>query len=121
MKRIDQRIDQLIAGRRKADRGTDEQSAARVVSALAAKPLPRQRRSWFRSWPNALLNSDFAPAWPRLAALACVALIGCTIGFFGPGTRAFQRTGWIVAAAQSADSDVSGLVFEPEPLTGAKP
>jgi hypothetical protein len=115
------RFDEFIVRHLKAGRRAGEGSAARVVSALAAKPLPRQRHSWLRSWPNALLNSDFAPAWQRLAALACVALIGCTIGFFGPGTRAFQRTGWIVAAAQSADSDVSGLVFEPEPLTGAKP
>ena len=114
------RIDELIVRRLRADRDASEQSAARVVSALALRPLPRQRRSWSRHWPSALLNNDFAPAWPRLAALACVALVGCTVGFFGPGTRAFQRTGWIVTA-QSSDSDVSGLVFEPEPLTGAKP
>src|SRR5260221_1416169 len=120
MKRINQRIDQLIAGRLKADHDVDEVSAARIVSALVANPLPRQRHSWFRSWPSALLNNDFAPAWPRLAALACVALVGCTIGFFGPSTRAFQRSGWIVAIAQNSD-DVTGLVFEPEPLTGAKP
>lgn len=115
------RIDELIVRRSKTERNADEVSAARVVSALAAMPLPRQRHSVFRSWPSALLNSDFAPAWPRIAALACVALVGCTIGFFGPGARAFQRTGWIVAVAQNSDSDVSGLVFEPEPLTGAKP
>jgi hypothetical protein len=114
------RFDEFIARHLKASRGTDEPSAARVVSALAAKPLPRQRHSWFRNWPSALLNNDFAPAWPRLAALACVALLGCTIGFFGPSTRAFQRTGWIVAIAQNSD-DVSGFAFEPEPLTGAKP
>jgi len=114
------RFDEFIVRHLKTSRGTDEVSAARVVSALAAKPLPRQRHSWFRNWPSALLNNDFAPAWPRLAALACVALLGCTIGFFGPSTRAFQRTGWIVAIAQNSD-DVSGFAFEPEPLTGAKP
>lgn len=115
------RIDELIVRHSKTDRATDEISAARVVTALAAMKLPRQRHSIFRNWPSALLNSDFAPAWPRIAALACVALVGCSVGFFGPGTRAFQRTGWIVAVAQNSDSDVSGLVFEPEPLTGAKP
>jgi hypothetical protein len=120
MNRIDNRIDELIVRRLQADRDADERSAARVVSTLALRPLPRQRHSWFRSWPSALLNNDFAPAWPRLAALACVALVGCTVGFFGPGTRAFQRTGWIVAIAQNSD-DVGGLVFDPEPLTGAKP
>jgi hypothetical protein len=111
----------LIVRRLKADRTAGEASAARVISTLAAMKLPRQRHSIFRSWPSALLNNDFAPAWPRIAALACVALVGCTVGFFGPGARAFQRTGWIVAVAQNSDSDVSGLVFEPEPLTGAKP
>jgi hypothetical protein len=115
------RFDEFIVRHLKAGRSTSEGSAARVASALALRPLPRQRHSWFRSWPSALLNTDFAPAWPRLVALACVALIGCTIGFFGPSTRAFQRSGWIVAAAQNPDADVSGLAFEPEPLTGAKP
>lgn len=113
------RIDELIVRHSKTDRAADEISAARVVAALAAMPLPRQRHSIFRNWPSALLNNDFAPAWPRLATLACVALIGCTVGFFGPGTRAFQRTGWIIA--QNPDPDVGGLVFDPEPLTGARP
>jgi hypothetical protein len=121
MNHIDNRIDELIIRRLKAGHDADERSAARVVSALVAKPLPRQRHSWFRSWPSALFNNDFTPAWPRLAALACVALVGCTVGFFGPGTRAFQRTGWIVAVTQNSEPDVGGLVFEPEPLTGAKP
>ncbi len=114
------RFDQLIVRHLQAARRAGEQSAARVVSALKAKPLPPQRRSWSRLWPSALLNNDFAPAWPRIAALACVALIGCSIGFFGPGTRTFQQAGWAIAFAQNSD-DVSGLVFEPEPLTGARP
>jgi len=78
------RIDELIARRLQADREAGERSAARALSALAAKPLPRQRQSWSRHWPSALLNNDFAPAWPRLAALACVALLGCTVGFSVP-------------------------------------
>lgn len=115
------RFDEIMLRRLQADRAEDEGSAARVISALAANPLPPQRHSIFRHWPRALLNNDFAPAWPRLAALACVALIGGTLGFFGPGTRVVQRTGWIVAAAQNPDSDMSGPVFEAEPLTGARP
>jgi hypothetical protein len=119
MNRIDNRIDELVVRRLKAERNADERSAARALSALALRPLPRQRHSWFRGWPSALLNNDFAPAWPRLATLACVALLGCSIGFFGPGTRAFQQTGW--AVAQNTDPDVGGIAFEPEPLTGARP
>ncbi|HLL26250.1 MAG TPA: hypothetical protein VKT73_01180 [Xanthobacteraceae bacterium] len=115
------RFDQLIVRYFKTDGNRDRQPAARALAALAAEPLPEQRHSWFRRWPSALLNNDFAPAWPKIAALACVALVGCSIGFFGPGTRAFKRTGWTNAFAQNSESDVSGLVFEPEPLTGARP
>ena len=115
------RFDELISRRLRADRAGDERIAERAIAAFATRPLPEQRHSIFRHWPSALLNNDFAPAWPRLAALACVTLLGCTVGFFGPGSRALQSTGWIVAAAQSPDFDVSGPAFEPEPLTGAKP
>src|SRR5262245_51624308 len=115
------RFDEIIRRRLQADRAGDERSAERIVSMLAAKPLPEQRHSIFRHWPGVFLNNDFAPAWPRLAALASVALIGCTIGFFGPGTSVVQRTGWIVAAAQNPDFDMSGPAFESEPLTGARP
>src|SRR5262245_42722954 len=114
------RIDRILVEHLQAD-ATDEKSAARVLAALAAKPLPEQPRSWLRHWPSALLNADFAPAWPRLAALASIALVGCTVGFFGPGTGTFQRTGLVIALVQNSDPGVSGLVFEPEPLTGARP
>ena len=114
------RLDQEIARRLRAETPGERRSAARVVAALTARPLPPQRQSWFQ-WPSALLDTDFGLAWPRVAALASVALIGCTVGFFGPGTHTFQRAGWMIAFAQPSEPDVSGLVFEPEPLTGAKP
>jgi hypothetical protein len=114
------RFDQLLVRHLRTDDNA-KQMAARVSAALGEKPLPRQRHSRLSGWPSALLNSEFAPAWPRLAALAAVALVGCGIGFFGPGTPVFQRTGWSNALAQNADSDVGGVAFDPEPLTGAKP
>jgi len=114
------RLDQEIIRHLNARGGGERASAARVVGALMARPLPAQRRPWLH-WPSALLDAEFGLAWPRIAALACIALIGCTIGFFGPGAPPLQRAGWMIALAQPSDSDVSGLVFEPEPLTGAKP
>jgi hypothetical protein len=54
-------------------------NAARVTATLARRPLPPQRRRWF-SWPVELLDFEFAPAWPRVAALACVGLLGFVIG-----------------------------------------
>ncbi len=113
------RMDEMLTRQFKSGHAEDGRVAARVLASIAAKPLPSQRHSMFRSWPNALLTLDFAPAWPRIAALACVALLGCMIGLFGPGAQLFDRSGG-AAAMQVADVDAT-LAFEPEPLTGARP
>jgi hypothetical protein len=98
---------------------SDELSASRIVTALARKPLPRQRRARFGwSWPNILLDFDFAPAWPRVAALACAAALGCAIGFFGLDARVGE--GLAVASTPAVDGDLS-TVSEPEPITGVRP
>jgi hypothetical protein len=116
MKRMDEsdRLDALLA-RRAAHSPADEASAARVLARLADAPLPRQRHGW--RWPRVLLDFDFAPAWPRVAALAGAAVLGCALGFFGPAARLTEIPGW--TAAQAADSDFA--VSEPELLTGARP
>jgi len=51
-----------------------EASVARVMTRLAS-PLPRQKAPFWRL-PAVLLNWQFAPAWPRMAALgACDSLL----------------------------------------------
>jgi hypothetical protein len=94
-----------------------EPNASRVIAALSGA-LPPQRRSWW-SWPAALLDVDFAPAWPRVAALAAVAALGFAIGLAGldvpDGANATS------AAASRADAGLSVVAFEPEPLTGVRP
>jgi hypothetical protein len=72
----------------------DDAAVERVLSRLAG-PLPRQKMPLWRL-PGVLLDWQFAPAWPRVAALACCAVFG----FFG---------------------DIGSIVSEPEPLTGARP
>jgi hypothetical protein len=98
----------------------EAESAARICDAMAAGPLPPQRRgllSW--RWPTLLLDVDLAPAWPRVAALACAAGIGIAIGLFGTDASLLQgRSGAAVAAA---DIDFTGLAFDAEPLTGVTP
>lgn len=118
MKHMDEtdRLDALFARRAKARSPADQASAARVLANLANVPLPRQRHGW--RWPSVLLDFDFAPAWPRVAALAGAAVLGCAIGFFGPAARLTEGPGW--TAAQAADSDF-GAVSEPELFTGARP
>jgi hypothetical protein len=93
----------------------DEAAAARVLARLSN--LPRQKMLLWR-WPAELLNWDFAPAWPRMAALAGCAAIGFAIGIAGIDRR-FDQFDEGFAVARSAD--LGAIVFEPETLTGARP
>jgi hypothetical protein len=91
----------------------DGASAARVMAKLAG-PLPAQKRAtpWWPIWPQILLDWQFAPAWPRMAALA-----GCAALGFVVGSATLDR----FVAPTSADADLTVLAFEPEPLTGLRP
>jgi len=91
----------------------DERSAARVLSKFNG-PLPRQKQPFWRI-PAALLDWQFAPAWPRLAALAGCALIGFSIGIAGID-RSFAGP-----EAQITSRDIGAMVFGPELLTGPQP
>ena len=62
-----------------------------------------------------LLDWQFAPAWPRMAALACCAVLGFAIGITGLDR---QIDGQAVTASSA---DLSATVFEPEPFTGVRP
>ena len=88
----------------------DERIAANVLGRLNG-PLPSQDRPFWR-WPAALLDWQFAPAWPRVAALACCAMIGFAIGLAGLD-RPFEHSGDMVVASR----DIGSLVFEPDSLT----
>src|SRR5688572_17682967 len=110
----DQKLDALIARAMRHDAVESKETseaAARVLAALAAKPLPAQRR-FMRWWPLPLLDIDLAPAWPRVVGFACVAAIGMAIGLAGPDPGVFES-----AAMASATTDADLGVFEPEPLT----
>jgi hypothetical protein len=93
-----------------------EAEGARILAALAARPLPRQRNSRWR-WPAALLNVDFAPAWPRLAALAGVAALGFVLGLVGLDLA----DGSMSTVAATSDAGLSVAALEPETLTGVRP
>lgn len=93
----------------------DDASAARVLKRLAG-PLPRQKVPFWRL-PAVLLDWQFAPAWPRVAALACCAALGFGIGLAGLD-RPFDR---LDVPFTVANRDLGSIVFEPEPLTGARP
>jgi hypothetical protein len=122
---ISQRLDALIvncmerglAGPAATVKRGDSQMQ-RTLAALRG-PLPPQQRRWLTAWiPAVLLEFDFAPAWPRMAALAGVAGLGFMIGLTDlnlTGTRGPASVG------SGADSDLSMIVFDQDPLSGLRP
>jgi hypothetical protein len=105
-------LDALIAREAPAD-------ATGVLRALAARPLPPQRRRFlWRRWPSELLTLDFVPAWPRVAALAGVAALGFVIGLVDLGPMTVGANGEDPASIV-ADNDIGAVVFAPDPLPEA--
>lgn len=94
----------------------DEAAVTRVLRRLAP-PLPRQKLALWRL-PAVLLDWQFAPAWPRVAALAACAVLGFYIGIAGLD-RPFDKLDAPFAVAGRIDN--GALVFEPDPLIGARP
>lgn len=114
----DERLESLLTSalRRPAQTApADETAAARVLARLVS--LPRQRMPLWR-WPSVLLDWEFAPAWPRLAALAGCLALGFVIGLAGVDRRLDRLD---VSAAAASGADLGLIVFGPEPLTGARP
>jgi hypothetical protein len=105
------RIDDLLT-RHYARGKSDDGAGARVIAKLGVLP-PQKHRLWTRI-PGILLDWQFAPAWPRMAALACCAALGFAVGAAG-----LDRLGGPFAV--SANNDLAAAVFEPEPLTGVRP
>jgi hypothetical protein len=121
---VERRLDALLARELRAmpEQAKDDALAGRILAALEAQPLPRQRRSLLSHWwPAALLDVDLAPAWPRVAALACAGTLGVALGLFGADIGAFEQSGAAAASAATAETDVAALVFDPEPVTGVRP
>ena len=100
--------------KREAATPGEEAAAARVLRRLAGE-LPRQKHPLWRL-PTVLLDWQFAPAWPRVAALAACLMLGFGIGIAGLD-RPLDRVGGVSASG----GDLSSAVFEAEALTGARP
>ena len=108
------RIEELLS--RHFTRDTDDDAAAARVMMRLSRPLPRQKVGLLGYLPPVLLDWQFAPAWPRVAALGACAALGFFIGLAGFDARIDDASAQFTA--RSADL---GTVFEPEPLTGARP
>ena len=103
-----------------AQKEDDRASGERALAALG-RSLPPQRQPW-RLWPTALLDWDFAPAWPRVAALAACAVLGFVVGVVGPTVNSNA----IIDGSESISiamlrNDLGSAISEPEPMTGVLP
>jgi len=109
---IDDQFEKLLrhALRRKEPSQTDVE---RVLKRLAG-PLPRQKFALWRL-PTVLLDWQFAPAWPRVAALAGCALIGFSIGIAGVDRSLATPD------TQIASHDIGTMVFGPELFAETRP
>jgi hypothetical protein len=115
----DKQFDEFLEGalKRSARAEPSDQAAVERVLKRLSGPLPRQQGPFWRL-PAVLLDWQFAPAWPRVAALACCAVLGFMIGIAGLDRR-FDDSGAPFAVANRGD--LGSIVFEPESLTGARP
>jgi hypothetical protein len=107
-------LDAMLARHTQITQDNDD-AVARVTRRLAS-PLPRQKVPFWR-WPTVLLDWEFSPAWPRVAALACCAALGFFIGIAGLD-RPFDR---LDQSATPMSRDLGSVVFGPQALTGAAP
>ena len=93
------------------------EAAERIARRLESRALPPQtrRHAW---WPSALTDltfaPSFAPAWPRIAALACAAVLGISIGLSSLGARI--AVGLDLNRVASADDSTTSAnsVFDPD-------
>ena len=108
----DARLEAMLA-RFAAPDAEDERIATRIVGKLNG-PLPRQKQPFWRV-PAALLDWQFAPAWPRVAALVGCAVIGFSIGIAGVDRTLAQPD------PQIASRDIGTMVFGPELFAGIRP
>jgi hypothetical protein len=94
----------------------DEAAVERVLKRLSS-PLPRQKQPLWRL-PPVLLNWEFAPAWPRMAALACCAALGFFVGIAGLD-RPFDSPS--APPAFVGGGGIGAITFEPDAFTGGRP
>lgn len=114
----DDQFDKLIesALKRRVIEPVDESAVNRVLSRVSG-PLPRQKQPFWRL-PAVLLDWQFAPAWPRMAALACCAALGFFVGIAGLDRRFDDPA---AAPAFVGGGGIGSITFEPEAFTGARP
>jgi hypothetical protein len=118
VKMNNEQFDKLIEStlKHRATGPADEAAVSRVLNRISG-PLPQQKQPLWRL-PSVLLDWQFAPAWPRMAALACCAALGFYVGIAGLDRRFDDPN---AAPAFVGGGGIGSITFEPEAFTGARP
>lgn len=111
--------DLLVNHFAEGETGENGEPTRRVIDALAARPLPPQRKPRWARLPTALLDWNFAPAWPRIGVLATAALIGFVIGLVGLDGQVDE--GAAASATAAPQDDLGAILFDAAPITGWRP
>ena len=96
-------------------RDADDAAANRILARIESLPPQKRGLAW---WPFVLTDWDFAPAWPRLAALAGAAVLGISIGLSNFATRIAADLD-LVRVASTEDAGTN--VFDVDSVTGLRP
>jgi hypothetical protein len=112
-----EQFDRLLEStlKRSAEAPMDEAAVNRVLQRVGGA-LPPQKQPFWRL-PAVLLDWQFAPAWPRMAALACCAALGFFVGIAGLDRR-FDDPG--AAPPFVGGGGIGSITFEPEAFTGGR-
>src|SRR4029078_1171855 len=124
-----EQFDRLLESvlKRKSKAPADEASINRVLQRISG-PLPPQKQPLWRlpavllDWQfapaSARLGAHFAPARPRMAALACCAALGFYVGIAGIDRRFDDPT---AAPAFVGGGGIGSITFEPDAFAGRRP
>jgi hypothetical protein len=113
-----EQFDQFLesALKRKSKAPVDEASVNRVLHRISGSLPPQKQPLW--RLPTVLLDWQFAPAWPRMAALACCAALGFFVGIAGLDRRFDDPS---IAPAFVGGGGIGSITFEPDAFTGGRP
>ncbi|MGU3493470.1 hypothetical protein ACLBXM_05450 [Xanthobacteraceae bacterium A53D] len=91
----------------------DEAVARRAMARLAATPLPARPRHWRERLADWFGGFDLRPAWPGMAMLAAMAVLGFALG------SQVAEAGWFqsVGTQQVALLDTTPFAFDTDPLS----
>jgi hypothetical protein len=112
-------LDQAISRAEMAAKVPDY-AVHRVLAGLRTRPLPPQKQPLLSQWRVGAAANPWV-TWPRFAALACGATLGVVVGLSSLGMRMATSLDLNLTQTVSADTGLSGGLFDADSVTGLGP